>query len=60
LLHIAKIIPCIFRIMKRLTTPGRTVILGVLVVVTTSGPSRRRDRALPCPDPSPEPDCCRT
>jgi len=21
---------------------------------------RRGDRAVPCPDPSPEPDCCRT
>ncbi len=21
---------------------------------------RRRYRAVPCPDPSPEPDCCRT
>jgi hypothetical protein len=34
--------------------------LGALVLVTISGFPRRRDRALRCPDPSPESDCCRT
>jgi hypothetical protein len=33
---------------------------GRLVLVSIPDLPWRRDRALPCPDPSPEPDSCQT
>ena len=43
------------RRLRSCPTPGR----GALVVITAAGLHRAPTAPLPCPGPSPEPDCCR-